>query len=72
MVTKRYKYSTVEAALAGRGESQRFVALSCGIGAAHFSEILSGRKAPSLDVALRLAAHLGVPPDALSRPRRER
>lgn len=41
-------------------------AATCLLSSAHLCNIEAGRKAPSEDVTLRIAAHLGVPVDAIS------
>lgn len=41
-------------------------ATTCLLSSAHLCNIEAGRKAPSEDVTHRIAAHLGVPVDAIS------
>ncbi|MCL6515750.1 helix-turn-helix transcriptional regulator [Alicyclobacillus sp.] len=48
-----------------RNWSQQELGLRCGISAPHISSIERGKRYPSLDYAIRMAAALGVPLNAL-------
>jgi transcriptional regulator with XRE-family HTH domain len=54
------RYRTVRAYLEANGITQEQFARVLGISQAHLSEILSGRKRPSVAVALQIEAVTGV------------
>ena len=64
-MTKRDKQSAIgqlRAHLQRERSSQSALAAELGIGSAHLSDILSGRRRPSLDLAVRIEIVAGIPP----------